>query len=265
VPILVDRAAPHVALVTLDRPERQNALDHAHLAELHAQLASLDADPDVRVVVLTGAGRAFSAGLDLRDPGTPPGGEGDIGQVQFFVAFQRHFATLIKRVRSMRPVVIAAVNGHASGAGMALALSADLCVAGPAATFTVANIRVGLSGCDLGISYHLPRAIGTTRAAELMLTGRPVSAGEAARIGLVLRITDDVVADALALADEVGHHSPLGLSLTKETLWANVDAGSLDAALALEDRTQVLASMTGDHREAIDAFREKRPPVFRNQ
>jgi enoyl-CoA hydratase len=148
---------------------------------------------------------------------------------------------------------------------MALTLAADLRVAGPDATFTVANIKVGLSGCDVGLSYHLPRAIGTTRAAELMLTGRSVGAEEAERIGLVLRVTDDVVADALELAAEVGRHTPFGLAMTKEVMWANVDAGSLDAALMLEDRTQVLASLTDDHKEAVAAFREKRPPVFRNR
>jgi enoyl-CoA hydratase len=261
-PLVVDRPSAHTALVTLDRPERLNALDHEHLGALHDELARLDADDDVRVVVVTGAGRAFSAGLDLKDPGTPPGGDG-AGPVQYFTAFQDHFATLIKRIRAMRAPVIAAVNGHASGAGMALALTADLRVAGPAATFTVANIRVGLSGCDLGISYHLPRAVGTTRAAELMLTGRMVEAPEAERIGLVLRVTDDVVADALALAAEVSQHSPFGLAMTKQVMWANVDAGSLDAALMLEDRTQVLASLTGDHKEAVEAFREKRAPVYR--
>jgi enoyl-CoA hydratase len=264
VAVTVDQPNAHTALVTLDRPERLNALDHEHLAALHDELARIDADGDVRVVVLTGAGRAFCAGMDLRNPGVPPGAAG-LGPVQYFVAFQRHFATLVRRIRSLRAVVIAAVNGHASGAGMALTLAADLRVAGPEATFTVANIKVGLSGCDVGLSYHLPRAIGTTRAAELMLTGRSVGAEEAERIGLVLRVTDDVVADALALADEVGRHTPFGLAMTKEVMWANVDAGSLDAALMLEDRTQVLASLTDDHKEAVAAFREKRAPEFRNR
>ncbi len=261
--LTVDRSHDGVAVVTLDRPEARNAMDAEMIAALHETFASLHEDRSCRVIVLTGAGAGFCAGLDLKAGATPPAAQG-LGRAQAGLATQQSIANLVPRMRSMRPVVIAAVNGAASGGGLALALASDIRVAAASARFNVAFVRVGLSGCDIGVSWLLPRLIGASRAYELMLTGRFVDAAEAERIGLVTRVVADgeVVAAALDHAELILANSPFGVQMTKEVMWSQLEVGSLTAGIDLENRTQLLAATTADLGEAMAAFVEKRPPRF---
>jgi enoyl-CoA hydratase/carnithine racemase len=249
-----------VAVVTLNRPERLNALTPAMMDDLLRTFDALRAEPAVRVVILTGAGRGFCAGLDL-------GSEDPFGletEVEAIYARQEKVASLALTLRALPQPVIAAVNGPASGGGLALALAADIRIAARSAIFNVAFVRIGLSGCDVGVSHLLPRIVGLGIASELMLTGRRVGADEAERIRLVNRTVEDdaVISTAFEVAAQISANSPFGVRMTKQVLNRNVDAGSLEAAIELENRTQVLATRTRGAREALSAFIEKRPPVF---
>jgi enoyl-CoA hydratase len=174
---------------------------------------------------------------------------------------------LVPKLRGLRQPVIAAVNGAASGGGLALALAADVRLASPAARFNVAFVRIGLSGCDIGVSWLLPRLIGASRAFEMLLSGRMVEADEADRVGLVSRLVpaDDLLDEAVAIAEAIAANSPFGVWMTKEVMWSNLETGSLQAGIDLENRTQILASLTGDMTEAVAAFLEKRPPAYRDR
>ena len=264
-PSTVVRSQPSagIALLTLDRPDRLNAMNHELVADLHAALDEVAADGDVRVVVLTGAGRGFCAGLDLRDGAAVPGQE-HLGRVQRGMATQQHIASLVPRLRSLPQPVIAAVNGPAAGGGLALALAADVRLAAMSARFNVAFVRIGLSGCDIGVSWLLPRLIGASRAFELLLTGRIIDADAAERLGIVSRVVPDgeVVDAALEVAAEIAANSPMGVRMTKEVMWSQLEVGSLQAGIDLENRTQVMTSFTEDMAEAMTAFLEKRPPAF---
>jgi enoyl-CoA hydratase len=256
-----DQVSDGIALLTLDRPERLNAMSRELVADLHAALADAGDDPDCRVVILTGAGRGFCSGLDLKETGDlAEAGGGPPAALRA----QQHIASLVTQLRGLSKPVIAAVNGPATGGGLALALACDVRVAAESARFNVAFIRVGLSGCDIGVSYLLPRLVGASRAFELMLTGRMVESAEADRIGLVSRVVPDggVVDAALETAELIRANSPFGVWMTKEVMWSNLEAGSLQGAIDLENRTQLLSSYTGDMREALAAFLEKRPPEF---
>ncbi|HZT65523.1 MAG TPA: enoyl-CoA hydratase-related protein [Acidimicrobiales bacterium] len=264
--VRVERPRPGIALVTLDRPERLNAMSHQLVAELHDALDELAPDPECRVVVLTGAGRGFCAGLDLRDAGQAPETAG-LGRAQAGMRSQQHIARLVPRLRAMPQPVIAAVNGPAAGGGLALALASDIRIAAASARFNVAFVRIGLSGCDIGVSWLLPRLIGASKAFELMLTGRIIDSEEADRIGLVLRVVPDgqVVDAALETAELIRANSPFGVWMTKEVAWSNLETPSLQAAMDLENRTQILSTFTGDMSEAVAAFLEKRAPEFGNR
>lgn len=264
--VRVETVRPGITLLTLDRPERLNAMDMTLIGDLHDALDAVAADPACRVVILTGAGRAFCAGLDLKDPGRAPGTEGR-GRAQAGMATQQHIASLVPKLRGLRQPVIAAVNGAASGGGFALALAADVRIATPAARFNVAFVRIGLSGCDIGVSWLLPRLIGASRAFELLLTGRMVEAEEADRLGLVSRLVPEaeLLDAALETAAAIAANSPFGVWMTKEVMWSNLETGSLQAGIDLENRTQILASFTGDMAEAVQAFLEKRPPQYRDR
>jgi enoyl-CoA hydratase len=172
----------------------------------------------------------------------------------------------VPKMRSRRQPIIAAVNGAASGGGLALALASDIRIAAASARFNVAFVRIGLSGCDIGVSWLLPRLIGASRAYELLLTGRFVDAEEALRIGLAVRVVpdDQLLAAALESAELIRNNSPFGVQMTKEVMWSQLEIGSLAAGIDLENRTQLLASTTGDMGEAMQAFLEKRPPEFRD-
>jgi enoyl-CoA hydratase len=221
--------------------------------------ADVDADNDARVLVITGEGRAFCAGLDLDQAAKLPKMPAAV-----MLAGQETWARSVAGFRTMDKPVIAAVNGAAAGAGMAIALAADLRVASTSAKFNAAFIRIGLTGGDVGTSWLLPRLIGLGRAYEMLLTGRFVEAEEALRIGLVTDVCEPeaLMDKALALAELICRNSPVGVRLTKQVVQLNVDAPSLEAAIALENRNQVLAVQTADMSEALSAFREKRTPRF---
>ncbi|MGV0792728.1 enoyl-CoA hydratase/isomerase family protein [Mycolicibacterium sp. XJ1819] len=262
--VLLDWPNPGVALVTLNRPAKLNAITHATIEELLATLASLSEDPTCSVVVITGAGRAFCAGMDIgatvANGGAQPPQPKSIPQ-RF--DGQELFAAMPRTIRMLRQPVIAAVNGAAAGAGMGIALAADVRVAAQSAVFHIAAVRLGLSAGECGISYHLPRLIGASKAAEYMLTGRPISSDAAERLGLVADVVPDgeAVDAALAVAAEICMHSPFSVRQTKAVLRENVD-NSFEAAIAVENRTQILALATEDAAEAIRAFTEKRPADY---
>ncbi len=261
--VLVDRPAAGVVRITLNRPDALNALTTALVEQLHRTFDAVHADPACRVVVLTGAGRAFCAGLDLHGYGNAPDAPGD-GDVQRLFGTQQHIVGLISHLRRMRQPVIAAVNGPAAGGGFALVLGSDVRIAAASATFVAAFVRIGLSGCDIGTSWLLPKLVGAGRAHEIMLTGRVVDAEEAGRIGLVLDVTPDDhlerrVLDEAAL---IARNSPMGVRMTKEVMWSALEVPGEQAAIDLENRTQVMLATTADHREAIDAFLTRREPAF---
>ena len=254
-----------IALVTLNRPERLNAMTSELVQGLHDTFDVISRDGGVRVVVLTGAGRGFCAGLDLTGYGAAPHTAG-LGRVQAGMATQKHIAALVPHMRSLAQPVIAAVNGPAAGGGFALVLGSDIRIAARTARFNAAFIRIGLSACDIGTSWLLPRLVGAARAQELMLTGRIFDADEAARIGLVVDVVDDdaLLDVAYAKAEQIMLNAPMGVALTKEGMWSALEIPGLQAAIDLENRQQILLSQTADHPEAMRAFLEKRPPEYHN-
>ncbi|TCP49969.1 enoyl-CoA hydratase [Tamaricihabitans halophyticus] len=254
-----------IALVQLDRPERLNAMSAGLLRELHAALDHLAEDTSCRVVVLTGSGRGFCAGLDLTafDLGSRNGAERKESP-QWRFRRQQYIASLVPKLRGLPQPVISAVNGPAAGGGLSLALASDIRIAAESASFNVAYVRLGLSGCDIGTSWLLPRLIGSSRAFELLLTGRIIDSAEADRLGLVSRVVpdDSVVSTALHVAREILANSPMGVRMTKEVMWSQLEIGSLQAGIDLENRTQIVTTHTRDHDEAASAFRERRQPRF---
>jgi enoyl-CoA hydratase len=259
----IEPLAEEVLILRLERPERLNALTWTMVDELHAATTAIGQDPAVRVLVLTGSGRGFCAGLDIQENDSL-GADDDVPTVY---GRQEAVAGLALALRAMPQPVIAAVNGPAAGGGLALALAADVRICAPAARFGVGFVRIGISGCDVGVSHMLPRLVGLGIAAEMMLTGRVVEPEEALRTGLVNRIVeaDDLIGETLKSAEEIARNSPFGVRMTKQVLHQNVDAPSLRAAIELENRTQILAIQTEDMKEAIGAFVEKRKPEFRNR
>ena len=255
---------PGVAQITLNRPQTLNAMTSELIESLHDTLDAIAVDSAVRVVVLTGAGRAFCAGLDLGGYGTAPHTEG-LGRIQTGFAVQRHIAGLIPRLRSLPQPVIAAVNGAAAGGGFALVLGSDVRIASRSAKFNAAFIRIGLSACDIGTSWLLPRIVGVARAQELMLTGRLFDAEEAHRIGLVVDVHDDadLLDAAYATAALIMRNSPMGVAMTKEGMWTALEV-PMQAAIDIENRQQIMLTQTADHREAMMAFLDKRAPNFVN-
>jgi len=258
----IERPHPEIVLLRLNRPERLNALTHPMVRELHHAIEHVAEDSACRVLILMGAGRGFCAGMDIkasieRLQGAPTG-------PAVRMQGQEMFAGMVKRLRAMRQPVIAAVNGPAVGAGLGLALASDIRIAGASARFLVGAIRIGLTGGECGISYHLPRYIGASRAFEIMLTGRPVDAIEAERIGLVSYVVpDDALFErAMEMAQALLANSPFSIHQTKQMMWTNLAAPSFEAALELENRAQILAALTEDFSEASHAFAEKRPPKF---
>jgi enoyl-CoA hydratase len=245
--------------LTLNRPEALNAMNPTLVGELREFFAGLPSQPAVRVVVLKGAGRAFCAGLDLRESGGDAGGGVPAG-----LRAQRRISELVLLMRRAPQPIIACVQGAACGGGFALALASDVRIAGESARMNAAFIRIGLSACDVGVSYFLPRLVGASLAAELLLTGRFIHAERALRLGLVSAVVPDseLEAHAGALAEEMLATSPLGLRLTKECLNASLDAASLEQVVAMEDRNQILCAQTRDFGEGVRAFLEKRKASY---
>ncbi|MDP9459798.1 MAG: enoyl-CoA hydratase-related protein [Actinomycetota bacterium] len=257
--LTLERPVDGVAIATLNRPDRLNAITFRMFEEWVALCDEVAADDTVRALVLTGAGRAFCAGLDLSDASTLS----DM-TVPEIMRGQESWANATAAFHRLPKPVIAAVNGAAAGAGFSLALAADIRLAAPEARFNAAFVRIGLSGGDCGTSWFLPRVVGLGRAAEILLTGRFVGAEEAAAIGLVNRVVpaDDLLPEALATAQQITSNTPFGVFLTKRVLHLNVDAPSLTAALEVENRNQVLTTRTEDMAEALTAFQQKRPARF---
>jgi enoyl-CoA hydratase/carnithine racemase len=252
----------HVTWVTLNRPDALNAMNRTLVRELRAFFSGLGEDTATRLVILRGAGRAFCAGLDLKESG---GGGGEAaGSVPASLRAQRQISELVIMMRRAPQPILACVHGAACGGGFALALGADVRLAGESARMNAAFIRIGLSACDVGVSYFLPRMVGASVAAELLLTGNFIDAARAERLGLVSRVVPDaeLPAAAQAMADDMLRNSPLGLRLTKECLNASLDAGSLEQVIAMEDRNQILCTRTTDFGEGIAAFLQKRKPQY---
>lgn len=257
--LLVERPRPDVVVAHLNRPERLNAITFEMFDEFVALQQEVEGDGQARVLILIGSGRAFCAGLDLEQAATLPG-----MPAAEMLKGQESWAASVAGFRHMTKPVIAAVNGAAAGAGMGLALAADIRIASSMAKFNAAFVRIGLSGGDVGTSWALPRLVGLGRAYEILLTGRFVDAQEALGMGLVTDVVDadDLLSRAMETAGMICGNSPLAMALTKQVVQNNVDAPSLEAALALENRNQVLATRTDDMTEALSAFREKRTAEY---
>jgi enoyl-CoA hydratase/carnithine racemase len=249
---------PDVTVITLNRPEKLNALSYELVEDLHGAIDGIVADNECRVVVLTGAGRGFCSGLDLTAP-NPPAAAGGTEFPRSGMRWQERIAELTTRLHRLRQPVIAAVNGPAYGGGFAIALAADIRIAAESARFCTQFIKLGLGGCDIGVSYTLPRIIGAGPAFDLILTARDVDATEALRLGIASRLSEDgaVLDDALAVAETLCGYGKFGLESTKQVLWANLDAGCLETALQVENRSQILASTSGEMAAASEAFRNR--------
>lgn len=247
--------------VTLNRPESLNAMSRTMMLELQHYFGELYTRPEIRAVVLRGAGKAFCAGLDLKERREP--GEG--GPVNG-LRVQRRVSEIVMRMRRAPQPIISLIHGAASGGGFALALASDIRLAGPRARMNAAFIRIGLTACDVGVSYFLPRLVGSALASELLLTGAFIDAERALKVGLVSDVVPEAELEARGqvMVDAILANSPLGVRLTKEALNMNIDAQSLEAAIALEDRQQILCAQTDDMREGIGAFLEKRDPAYQD-
>lgn len=259
-----------IAVMTINRPHRRNALDSQTLTDMHRLLDGLNGDPTLRAIVVTGTGVSFCSGADLKsqpddlsDSAGVPYAElrsAATSTVAITMAAQELMASAFEKIHRLRVPVIAAVNGFALGGGFALALACDIRYAADSATFGAVFIRHGVSACDMGTSYYLPRLVGASRAAELMLTGRVFDAAEAVAIGLVLEVVDaaSLLDAAMAKAREIAQNSPLAVWMTKETMWQTIDSPSLRHALDLENRTQVMCTGSGDLANSFAAFHDDR-------
>lgn len=264
--VVVEKPRPHVTMVTLNRPERMNAMAFDVMIPFRKALEEISRDNDTRVVVITGAGRGFCSGADQVSAGQLPNVDG-LGAPLKALRAMEMLDDVILTLRGMHQPVIAAANGAAIGGGLCLALAADIRIASEDAYFRAAGITNGLTASELGLSYLLPRAIGQSRAAEIMLTGRDVDAAEADRAGLVSRVTPagDLLEACYETAARIIGFSHAGVELTKRSLWSSLDAGSLEAHLRSEGPAQLLMRITTQNfEEAVRARKEKRPPLFRD-
>jgi enoyl-CoA hydratase len=262
--VLVEHPRPHVALVTLNRPERMNSMAFDVMVPFKEVLEDITYDNSVRVVVLTGAGKGFSSGADHKSAGSVPHVQ-DLTRPSYALRSMAILDDVILALRRLHQPVIAAVNGAAIGGGLCLALAADIRVAAHGAYFRAAGINNGLTASELGLSYLLPRAIGSSRAFEIMLTGRDVDAEEAERIGLVSRQVpeDQLLGTCFDMAERIAAFSRPGVELTKRTLWSGLDAASLEGHMQAEGLGQLFVRLlTGNFEEAVAARAEQRPPVF---
>jgi enoyl-CoA hydratase len=261
--LLVEEPAPHVVQLALNRPEQLNAMTSELCEELHVELRRLATERACRVVILTGAGRGFCAGVDLRGYGAAPGNDGS-DEPRDRLANQEHMSTLVLGLRALPQPVIAAVNGPAAGLGLALSLACDIRYASTKAVFRAAFINIGVSNCDMGTSWLLPRLIGASRSHELMLTGRRMDAEEALRIGLVADVVDDagLLERAVQGAENIAALAPWGVRLTKRGIWSALEIPSELAAVEYEDRQQIMTTFSRAVPEAAGAFLDKRPASF---
>ena len=254
-----------VVQITLRRPEALNALNYPMVLDFLAVLDEVESCAGLRAVILTGAGRAFCAGFDLRGYGDDER-VAEQGQIRGLLTRQEQIAGIPVRLHQLPVPVIAAVNGAAAGAGLSLA-ACDVRVAAEGAVFSAAFLRAGFTGCDLGSSWLLPRIVGAGRAHELILTARRFDAAEALEIGLLSRVVpaESLLASALTTATAIRQHPPLSVALTKKGLWVALETPSLAATVEFENRQQVLSALTEDQPEAALSFLEKRPPRYANR
>ena len=248
-----------VLRLTMNRPERLNALNPALATALRECFQGLYRRSDIRVVILQGAGASFCAGLDLKEQ--QPGKE--VGTSDM-LAVQYSIRDIMLAMRRCPQPIISIVQGAASGGGFALALASDIRLATPDARMNASFLRIGLTGCDMGVSYFLPRMVGSSVAAQYLLTGRFMDAARAHALGLVSTVAplSELQQEAQALAEDMLRTTPLGLRFTKEALGLSLDMGSLEAVMAMEDRQQVLCTQTEDFQEGLQAFLQKRPPHY---
>lgn len=262
--IEIESPRPHTTIIRMNRPERMNSMAFELMVPLAEALDQVDEDNDTTCVILTGTGAGFCSGADTRDTMPPPNVEG-LTLTRIATKAMSTLSDLVPRMRKMNKPVIAAINGAAIGGGMCLTLGADIRIAAESAYFRAAGINNGLTANELGLSFLLPRAIGATRAFELMLSGRDVSAAEAAEIGLVsAAVPDDrLIDEALDLADRINGWSTQGVALTKRLMWAGLETNSLQAAIEMESHTQLYVRLTTKNfEEATKARSEGRPPEF---
>lgn len=246
-----------IGIMTLNRPECLNALNLDMLSDLYEFFSYLRGHTETRVLIITGAGRGFCAGADLKQNWdekmlSNPGAH--------LINAQRKYADRILEMRRLPQPIIAAVNGPATGGGMCLALASDVSIASENAYFIASFINIGLSGGELGSSYFLPRAIGMPRAAEILMTGRTVSAEEAERIGMISRKVSaaDLMATAMETARQMIAKSPMGLLFTKEVMNQSIDAPSLDTAIEMENRNQTICAFTPEFHNMVAAFGKRK-------
>ncbi len=263
--ILTDQPAEHVTRITLNRPERMNAMAFDVMVPLREALEEVGHDNDTRVIVLTGAGRGFCSGADQEDSGVVPHVKGLRSVPMFATRANQALEDVVSTLRHVPQPIIAAINGPTIGGGLALSLWADIRVAATSAYFRAAGINNGLNAAEYGLSFLLPRAIGSSRSMEMMLTGRDVDAEEAARIGLVSQVVadEDLMPTVLDMAQRIIGWSQLGIEVTKKVAWAGLEATSVLAHMDHENRSQLFVRLTTENfQEAIVARKEKRPPVF---
>jgi len=262
--VLVDKPRPGVTLITLNRPERMNAMAFDVMIPFREALEEVSRDNETRIVVVTGAGKGFCSGADLEDSGVMP----NLGGLTVTTIARRAMELLddvIMAIRKMHQPVIGAINGAAIGGGFCLSIATDIRIGSPEAYFRAAGINNGLTASELGISYLLPRAIGSSRAFEIMLTGRDVDASEAERIGLLSRVVpaEDLLEECYRIAERIIAFSRVGVEITKKMLWSSLDASSLSAHMDHEGISQLYVRLTTQNfEEAIKARKDKRPPIF---
>lgn len=264
--IKITKPREGTTVITMDRPERMNSMAFEQVIPLHAALEEVAHDNQTGVVILTGTGAGFCSGADTQHSSPPPNISG-LTLTRIATRSMSILADLVPAMRRMPQPVIAAINGAAIGGGMCLTLGADIRIACESAYFRAAGINNGLTAPELGLSFLLPRAIGSSRAFEIMLSGRDVGAAEAAAIGLVSRCVPDgrLLEEALDLADQINGWSTNGIQLTKRIMWAGLESGSLMNAVELESHTQLYARLTTKNfEEAVKARKEKRPPDFKD-
>jgi len=264
--VLVEKARPHITVIRLNRPERLNAMSIELCLDLKDALEKVAEDNDCWIVVLTGAGRAFCSGLDLKDQAAIPNIEG-LTVPRIGPRAIRIYSQLIPLMRHIPQPIIAAINGPAYGGGMCLSLATDLRIASESAVFNSTGIVRGLTSTELGASWLLPRLIGAAHSNDILYTGRLVDAAEALRMGLVSRVVPDaeILDAAFEMATAMCEYSPFGIQMTKQVIWANLENTSLVSAIEIEDRNQIMLGMTENLPEAISAYGQKRKPVYTDE
>ncbi len=262
--IQIEKPRPHTTVIRMNRPERMNSMAFEAMIPLHEAIVEVGQDNDTQCVILTGTGHGFCSGADTQHSEPPPNIEG-LTLTRIATRSMAILSDLVPALRRMPQPVICAINGAAIGGGMCLTLGADIRIAAESAYFRAAGINNGLTATELGLSFLLPRAIGSSRAFEIMLSGRDVDAREAAEIGLVSRTVPDaeLMETALDLADQINGWSTQGVQLTKRMIWSGLETASLSAAIELESHTQLFVRLTTQNfEEATRARKEGRPAVF---